>query len=64
MLDYDSQDYAELYYDNKRKMLLSPNNKLLLSSNYQDFIPLYEEETVFTLELRERRGRKNDIQTD
>ena len=64
MLETDYNEYVELYYDIERKMLISPNNKRLHSNNYGKFIPLYENETVFCLELRLRKERKDVIQTN
>lgn len=64
MVDNDDGEYVEPYYDKNRRMIISPNNKYLLSKNYNDYVPLYEDETVVKLSLIEKKEYSNDIQTN
>ena len=66
MWDNTEMDWAEIYYDKERKMLLSPNNKLLTSSDYHRFIPLFDDSATFLIKLtpKPRKEDNDDIQTN
>lgn len=60
MWDYAEMDWSVIYYDKERKMLLSPNNKLLTSSDYNRFIPLFDDSTTYLLKLTPKPRKENN----
>lgn len=66
MWDNVEMDWAEVYYDKERKMLLNPNNKLLASFDYNRFIPLFDDSATYLLKLmpKPRKENNDDIQTN